>query len=94
LYLLLLLLLLLALVHADTKIACLNEEVPNPAGLIDIDLYEVASLASTQLATAPGILTHEGLLDDQVGLRKDAKGGTEGLLCRCEEMEGGAVCEV
>ena len=87
-------LLLLALVRADTKIPRLNKEVPNPTGLIHIDLHEVASLASTQLATAPGILPHKGLLDDQVGLWKDAEGRTESLLCRCEEMEGRAVCEV
>jgi len=91
---LLYLLLLLALVHADTKIPRLNKEVPNPTSLIHINLHKVAGLASTQLATAPGILAHKGLLDDQVGLWKDAEGRTESLLCGCEEMERGAVCEV
>jgi hypothetical protein len=85
--LLYLLLLLLALVHADTKIPCLNEEVPNPTGLIHIDLHEVASLASTQLATAPGILPHKCFLDDQVRLWKDAERRTESLLCGCEKMQ-------
>jgi len=88
------LLLLLALVHADTKIPRLNEEVPNPTGLIHVDLHEVAGLASTQFATAPGILPHKGLLNDQIGLWKDAKGRTKSLLRRCEEMQRGAVCEV
>jgi len=71
--LLLLLLLLLALVYADAKIPSLYKEVPYPTGLIHIDLHEVACLASTQLAAAPGILPHKRFFDDQIGLWEDAE---------------------
>ena len=49
-------------IHAE--VPCLDEEVPDAARLIHVDLDEVARLAPTELAAAPGVLAHERLLND------------------------------
>lgn len=65
---------------ADTEEAVADQEVPDPARLVDVDLDEVAGLATAQLAAAAGVLAHQGLFDDEVGLREDAELGTERLF--------------
>lgn len=70
----------------DAQDAGLNEEVPHPARLIDVNLDELARLAPPQLSTAPRVLTYQGLFDDEVGLRQDAELGTERLLFGCEQV--------
>ena len=65
---------------ADLEEAGLDEEVPDAARLVHVDLDEVARLASAQLAAAARVLADERLLDDKVRLREDAELRTEGLL--------------
>ena len=80
--------------RANTQEASLDEEVPDAGRLVDVDLDKLARLTPTQLPATPCVLTHEGLLNDEVGLGENAKLGAECLLLRCEQVQERAVCEV
>ena len=70
----------------DAQDAGLDEKVPHAARLVDVDLNELTCLAPTQLPATPRVLAHQGLFDDEVGLRKDAELGAERLLFGREQV--------
>ena len=79
---------------ADLEEACLDEEVPDPARLVHIDLDEVARFAAAELPAAPCVLAHERLLDDEVRLWEDAELRAERLLLGREQVQRRAVRKV
>ena len=80
--------------RANTQEASLDEEVPDAARLVDVDLDKLACLTPPQLPATPSVLTYQGLLNDEVRLGENAKLGAECLLFRCEQVQQRAVCEV
>ena len=56
----------------DLQISRLDKEIPHATRLVDIDLDQFARLSPPQLSASPCVLTHEGLLDDKIGLRQNA----------------------
>lgn len=72
----------------------LDQEIPHPTRLIDVDLHEVARLAPSELPAPPRILAHERLLDDEVRLGQDAQLRAQRLLLGREQVQRGAVRQV
>lgn len=62
----------------------LDKEVPHSAGLVHVNLDEIASFATTELAPASCVLPHQRLFDDEIRFGQDPKLRAKSLLGRCE----------
>ena len=72
----------------------MNQEIPDTACLVDVDLDKVASFASTELATASSIFSDKRLLDHKVRLGQDTQLLAQCLLFGREQVQRRAVGEV
>lgn len=72
----------------------LDEEVPDLARLVDVDLDEPPGLAPSEVTVSASVLANEGFLDEEIRFREDAERRAELLFGCGEEMEGSGRGEI
>lgn len=61
-------------VRCDLQESGLDQKIPHATRLVDIYLDQVSGFASTKLATPPGVLPYESLLNYEIRFRQDPQG--------------------
>lgn len=60
-------------VGSNLQESSLYQKIPYSAGLINVNLDQIARFASAKLPPSTGVLPYKSLLDDKIRLGKNAK---------------------